>query len=344
MSILSNLTYYNYFKDHTYIYPRMLWQLVQKALGRNNPLMVEIFMETRCNYTCWHCSSSEYINKGYKGLANEDLDLILKKLKPVGTLAVTYVGGEPLLRKDIEKVIELTCRYKMLPSIITNACLLTESRIDSLFRSGLANMSFSLHSMKSEIHDELVNCKGAYAKMMGAMHYCIAKRYPCAICVVPTNENMKNGDFKNMMQFSLDNKIRVNMNLPAPIGKLLNNKEILLDKESLAALMKDYMPLPSVIPDFKQNFMGRVVCPIGFNAIYILPDGEVCPCTFVHISFGNILKEPIEVILKRLKGSSFIRNIKRDGQCPVAMDRDFINMYSELFSKSKIYPPRWTEL
>ena len=60
----------------------------------------------------------------------------------------------------------------------------------------MANISFSLQSSNAELHDKLVNRENAFSKLFEGLEYCLEKRYPCALCAVPTNENLKNGDFE----------------------------------------------------------------------------------------------------------------------------------------------------
>lgn len=341
MNLLRVFKYYGYFRNHLYFYYLYPYNRLLKVLGRKRLVQAEIFFEPCCNFRCWHCSSYNYLNKKEMSLSINKIEQILKQLKSVGVLAVAYVGGEPTLRKDLEDIIKMTTSYKIIPTIITNGSLLNKYRIDSLYKAGLFNIGFSLQSINPEIHDKLVNYKDAHAKIMEAMEYCHKKKYTYSICVVPTNENLKNGDFEKTVNYAKKRNIRINANLLTPIGKLLEDKDGMLTKDSLDKLSSFYFPLDNFLPDFKQSFTPwKVHCPMGENNIYIFPDGEVCPCTFTHISFGNILREPINDILTRMERSPVLKNIKRD-QCPIAMDKEFINKVNTAIQQSNHYPPRW---
>lgn len=233
----------------------------------------------------------------------------------------------------------------MLPTIITNGFLLNERKIDALFKAGLINMGFSLQSFAAETHDNLVKKQGAHEYIMKAIRYCIEKRYVCSICTVPTNENLMNGDFDNIIKFANANSIRVNINFPAPIGRILDNKNNILSKESLDLFNKKYLNMQNVLPDFKIYRVSDLTyyCPMGEYSIYILPDGEVCPCTFTHISFGNILKDDIRKILSRLKKSKILGQLDRK-QCPISMDDEFIDAVNTAIKNRSKYPPKWDEV
>ncbi len=342
MQLLKTLKYYGYFRKHPHFYWRFLQERFLQTFTRKRRLLLsEIFFESRCNFRCWHCSSMEYTEtKGAQSLSVKQLDLVLKKLRSVGVLSSCYVGGEPLVRKDLPEIIRLTDSRGVLPSLVTNAFLLNEQKIDELFDAGLANMGFSLQSMDPAMHDELVNHKGAHTRMMTAIEYCRSKKYVISICVVPTKENLANGDFDRLVQFACERDMRINANLPAPIGKLLGNTDSLLGPEQLQQLEDRYIPLPNFLPDFKQTSLARKMrCPMGENTIYILPDGEVCPCTFTHISFGNILTEPIQTILARLDASPTLNALPRDGRCPISEDPEFIEKLTKTIRESETYPP-----
>lgn len=348
MSVLSALRYYKYFHKHLFFYRRAF---VEYSLGlftsKRRLMAAEIFVNTHCNFNCWHCSSSIYESDKNKprSLSIEQIELMLNRLRSMGVINVAYVGGEPTLRKDLCDIIEMTNSHKILPSLITNASLLTPEKVDQLFDSGLANMGFSMQSMNSAVHDGLVRYDGALSNTLGMIDYCLKKKYPISVCVVPTNENLANGDFESLVSYANERKLRINANLPAPIGKLFKVPDFLLNKKSLDVLVSKYFPLSNFLPDFKQTTLTcKIRCPMGEKIIYIFPNGEVCPCTFTHISFGNILDEDIDVIIRRMDESPVLKMLKRDDQCPISMDSDFIQRVNEAVTCSACYPPRASDV
>ncbi len=193
---------------------------------------------------------------------------------------------------------------------------------------------------------------GAYERVMRAANYCIEKGYPLSICVVPTNENLVDGDFESIVRFACENKIRLNCNLPAPVGELEDDPSILPEKslenssilteESLEILRTKYFPLENFLPDFKIFSTDRVWCPMGEGFVYIMPDGDVGPCTFTQISFGNLLHEDLVPIVSRMRDSEMLQTLERRDQCPISMDRGFIKKVTLAKDMdSENFPPRW---
>ena len=239
----------------------------------------------------------------------------------------------------------MTRQKKILPTIISNGWLLKSEKIDELFGAGLANLGLSFQSWDAAEHDKRVNKNGAYDRLMSALMYCIDMKYPASICAVPTNKNIHNGDFQSLIDFAVEHNLRVNINLPALTGNLSGKDSEILTDESFEILKDQYFNLDNVLPDFKMSLAGlNVWCPMGETVVYIMPDGDVCPCTFTQVSFGNILTEDIKKILKIMRSSKLLGSIVRAGQCPISMDQEFIKTVEKIKSSDpENYPPRWDE-
>lgn len=343
LATLRQLRCFNYFRNHKYFYWKYPICMARRFLTGSGLIFAEIFFERRCNFRCWHCSSVDLLSHKEKGLSLEQIDATLAQLRRQSVISVSYVGGETVIREDLAEIIRLTNRkYRMLPSMISNGWLLTPAKIDELFEAGLANIGLSLQSSRPEVHDRLVNKPGAHERVMAALRYCVEKRYPVSVCAVPTNENLADGDFDELMRLCTDLRIRVNINLPAAVGSL--EDAALLTPASLEVLKGRYFDNDYFLPDFKMAGAGQKVwCPMGEASVYIMPEGDICPCTFTQVSFGNILEEDLGAILRRMRGSSLIRDLKRDGQCPISMDRGFIAKVHAAMAADDHYPPRWVD-
>jgi MoaA/NifB/PqqE/SkfB family radical SAM enzyme len=111
----------------------------------------------RCNLRCDFCP---YWKQRGEEKRLEDYVPIIRHLNP---LHLTITGGEPLLRKDLERVIH-NIREKttfVYMSLITNGSLLTVDRALSLWRAGLNQLSISL-DFPDERHDRYRGCEGLW--------------------------------------------------------------------------------------------------------------------------------------------------------------------------------------
>ena len=126
---------------------------------------LRISVTDRCNYRCSYCMPAEIFNKDYsyikqnKILSYEEIIQISLILKKVGLKKIRITGGEPLLRKNIDKLI-----YKLKTevgiehvSMTTNGSLLTDEKLSLLKSSGLDSVTLSLDTLNS---DKIIKING----------------------------------------------------------------------------------------------------------------------------------------------------------------------------------------
>lgn len=94
-------------------------QILRKAI----PLSVGIHVTNRCNFRCIYCYGG-YSEKKTREFTAEEILGLIDELKALGTLWITLTGGEPLLREDIELIIDKIKKENIICSINTNASLI----------------------------------------------------------------------------------------------------------------------------------------------------------------------------------------------------------------------------
>ena len=137
-----------------------------------HPTLTYLFWEAtrRCNLRCRHCGSScENVPvPGEMGTLEvlKVLDTICEDFDTSGmTLAIT--GGEPLLRPDLEEVLERATAAGMGCGMVTNATLATVSRTRDLVAAGLRVASVSLDGPK-DLH-EAIRGAGTFERTLAGM-------------------------------------------------------------------------------------------------------------------------------------------------------------------------------
>lgn len=140
------------------------------------PRQINIFVTNRCNLNCPMCLNSVYRKEN---LGESDLDISLmakilpelKKYKPF----IYITGGEPLLNRDIFKIISLFSANGIFTSLTTNGFIL-ESFAQKIIDSGLEFISVSLDHFEEGKHDKGRGVKTSYKRLIRGLEKLVALR------------------------------------------------------------------------------------------------------------------------------------------------------------------------
>ena len=140
--------------------------LRQRLKGaRRYPLVLMLEPLFRCNLACPGCGKIDYED----AILNRRLsvDECLAAVDECGAPVVSIPGGEPLLHKDIDAIVEGIVRRRKFVYLCTNALLL-EKKLH-LFRPS-PYLTFSVHlDGLEEHHDRAVNQPGTFRRAVAAI-------------------------------------------------------------------------------------------------------------------------------------------------------------------------------
>ena len=119
---------------------------------------LRISVTDRCNFRCVYCMPKEVFDKDYRFLPRaqlltfEEIERVVRAAADLGVTKIRLTGGEPLVRRDLEKLIE---QIRQVPgitdiSMTTNASLLDFERARSLRDAGLQRLTISLDAMDDD--------------------------------------------------------------------------------------------------------------------------------------------------------------------------------------------------
>ncbi len=125
----------------------------------------------RCNLKCMHCYSQSQ-NKKYHGeLSTEEGRALINDLARFGSPVILFSGGEPLLRKDLLKLVHLATDKGMRAVISTNGTLINQRIAKELKRIGLSYVGVSLDGMQVT-NDHFRGVEGAFAASLRGIRNC----------------------------------------------------------------------------------------------------------------------------------------------------------------------------
>jgi MoaA/NifB/PqqE/SkfB family radical SAM enzyme len=131
--------------------------------ARRFPVLVHFEVTMRCNARCDFC---DYWKNGADA-TRSDAASYAEAARYFNPVMITFTGGEPLLRRDLEELVSAVAgaiRIRYL-AMITHGAMLTVERARSLWKAGLNQFNISLDFL-DERHDRARGIPGLAAKIL----------------------------------------------------------------------------------------------------------------------------------------------------------------------------------
>jgi len=237
---------------------------------------VEMAVTWICNLRCEFCYAEDlmYAQKRPPDLPVETVRDVMQQAKKLGMIHVNVTGGEPMIRKDIYDLIDVIPK-DVVVSIVTNSTLLTEEKIRQLKQAGVSTIQMSYG------HYYLKSYKREFARY--------ARSIGLGVTISVVNIKSERENIETAMKWAEEDDCSVLWNYP------MRYKNDGLDPE----LYWKYRNHPRVRED-NMFWAGKNRCPAGTAKIYLMNDGDVMTCDRIHGCFGNIHKEPLAAIWRRM--------------------------------------------
>ena len=125
---------------------------VDSNVTNKQPLWLLAEITYRCPLHCAFCyNPTDYTNHTNNELDTKGWIKVLNQARELGALQLGISGGEPLLRDDIETIVEEAHSLGYYSNLITSGVGLTEKRIDAFKKGGLDHIQLSMHDITEEI-------------------------------------------------------------------------------------------------------------------------------------------------------------------------------------------------
>jgi MoaA/NifB/PqqE/SkfB family radical SAM enzyme len=260
-------------------------------------------------------------------MEKETIKRVIKDLKAMGVVWLGLTGGEPLLNKDIVEIVDAIgddCAVKLF----TGGYNLTRELASDLKEAGLFYVSVSLDHWQEDEHDKIRGFKGSFKtalkaieifKEMGGIHV--------GVSTVISKEMHYSDKLDEFIQFLVEMGVdEAWLSETKPAVQPLWNENIIISEEERNNLIK-FQDRYNRQGKITVNYLGHFEsgqhfgCNAGHKMVYVNAFGEVGPCVFSPITFGNVNDQSIAAIFKDMK------------QHFQANDCCFVNTNYKLFDK-----------
>jgi MoaA/NifB/PqqE/SkfB family radical SAM enzyme len=275
--------------------------LLAKTIG---PSHAQIGVTNACPQDCEYCYNK---TRAGKVMSTETILQIIRDLKELGVFWIGLTGGEPLLNKNIVRIVESIgddCASKLF----TTGCTLTKERAADLKSVGLFSVSISLDHWEAEKHDAIRRYEGAFRtalnaidifKNLGGIHV--------SVSAVLSKEMLKRDIVERFLAFLEGLGIHEAwLSETKPSAGAPRKKDLVIsrdEREMLIEVQDEHNRNGGMTVNYLGHFEDARYfgCTAGHKMVYVDAFGEVSPCVFIPMTFGNVKNESVKNIYTKLR-------------------------------------------
>jgi len=232
--------------------------------ARNNePISLRISVTDRCQLRCIYCMGPEGVTKlaHQEILSFEEIIRFVRAMKRhFGLSKIRITGGEPLVRPDITKLVEMLTREGVPDLALTTNAQLLASMASQLKRAGLQRINISLDSLKADTYRRLTRGGELQSSLEGlaaALHHGFA---PVKINTIALR-SINCDELVDIARFGLERGCEVRFLELMPIGPAAERSAdwFVSSTEVLDTLAEsfDLQPTPVQLGSSSRNYLAK---------------------------------------------------------------------------------------
>jgi pyrroloquinoline quinone biosynthesis protein E len=255
----------------------------------------------RCPLACVYCSNPIDFRRYRDELDTGTWRRTLLEAEALGVVQVCFTGGEPLVRTDLEVLVETASAVDLYSNLITSGVGLARERLKSLRDAGLRSVQLSIQDVDSQTADRIAGQRSHESKLEAAQAVKDVG-LPLTINIVLHRENIERAERMLALAEALGAD-RIELANAQYLGWALVNRAWLLPTagqleraRTVAAeareRMRGRMEVVFVTPDYYSEVPPPCMDGWGRRFIVISPNGLVLPCHAAHtipdLKFENV--------------------------------------------------------
>jgi MoaA/NifB/PqqE/SkfB family radical SAM enzyme len=293
-----------YSKPAANFFARQMYRGIQ---NKNLPNMMSFAVNDVCNAHCEHCSFFTAVeDRSRKTLTLEQSQKLMRDGQELGVSVMNFVGGEPLLRDDLPKIVDSVDKDLSTTLMFTNGILLAK-KAKTLRNAGLDSVYVSIDSSDPEKHDLFRGRKGIFKEAMKGLEKAKALGFSVGISTTLTPESFADSEMDKMLELAKKFGVHEVLIFDAmPTGRYKFRKDLLNNENWVEKIIKRSekyntdSSYPSVLVWAYSTSHRSVGCSCGTSYFFLSPYGDIMSCDFNHATFGNAVEEPLYRIWDRL--------------------------------------------
>jgi cyclic pyranopterin phosphate synthase len=260
---------------------------------------VRISVTDRCNIRCYYCMPEEVrFGPREEVLRFEEIERVVRILADLGVDKVRLTGGEPLVRKDLPRLVESISKISGIDEIaLTTNGVLLAAQAQSLYDSGLRRLNVHLDTLSPATFERITR-RNEFDRVMAGIHEALRLGFRVKINAVAL-KGVNEDEIVPLAQFGREHGIEMRYIefMPLDAQGIWDRSRMLIADEMIQQLERGIGPLIPV-PDQDPRapateyrfadgigtvgFIASVSKPfcLNCNRIRLTADGKLRYCLF----------------------------------------------------------------
>jgi pyrroloquinoline quinone biosynthesis protein E len=290
------------------------------------PLAILAELTHRCPLRCPYCSNPVELARAREELSTDEWIDLMRQAAAIGVLQVHLSGGEPTVRKDLERIVAAAREIGIYTNLITSAVLLDQARVEALAAAGLDHVQISFQDSEPGPADRIGGYAGGHANKRAVAAWVRAAGLPLTVNLVVHRQNLSHLGAMIEMAASMDAR-RIEVAHVQYYGWGLVNRAALVPTRAQVAAADDVVAeararlegravIDYVVPDYYARRPKPCMGGWARQFLTVTPAGKVLPChaadSIPGLAFESIRERPLAEIwesseaFRRFRGTDWM--------------------------------------
>ena len=262
-----------------------------------------------CKFNCEHC-----YQKNDKG-KDVDIDLLVNTINELQDMGIAFYnieGGDPFLVFDRLKTLCQNIDDRSEIWINSTGDGITLERLEEIKNSNVVAIMFSMHEPEEKAFNKFMGNPNAWETLLRGIEICHKADVGVAINACLKKEDYYNGKLEKVLEKAKElNVCLIQLIVPKSSGGWLESNINPISKNDIIEIKKKInlynlsyhnKSYPCILSQAIEEDHEHFGCTAGgTDRFYINAKGDVQPCEFLNISFGNIMNENFIDIYNRMR-------------------------------------------
>jgi MoaA/NifB/PqqE/SkfB family radical SAM enzyme len=266
------------------------------------PLSAHVKLTENCQAKCISC---DYWKSRWHDQIDTDRAVnLVNEINAAGIRSLRFTGGEPLLRKDLFKILRKANTSGIKRIVLQTNGLLLKKFHQEINASPITKISVSIDGLK-EANDHIRGIRGYFDLAMEGIQLLQNKK----VAISVTLNRISARDLGQLADVAGSMGAKIESNILSRDLYFLQGADIAAmwpernDVTEIAKFLRDVLKRPAYEVDYVTKYynnseaLEEPPCVLGFLQVFVISNGDVLTGCYPLKPVGNILREKLETIL-----------------------------------------------